>query len=226
MKKALGIVVAVVLLAAGGAGLVAGRLQAGEGGWFATPSARFATPTSGFKTDEIDVGDAEARTANPSIDVGELARLRIRVAAEDPEAPVFVGIGPKGKVEAYLNGAGYEEFERARLDPFGAVFRPVQGDAPKDPRAEGFWAASSAGAGERVVEWDESGGAWSLVVLRLDGRPGLSVTASMGLRFGFLVPAGAAGVAAGVLLLVFVLWPRRRAGAPGERTEFVSGGPA
>jgi hypothetical protein len=54
-------------------------------------------------------------------------------------------------------------------------------------------------------------GAWSVVVMRLDGRPGVDVDASIGLRFGFLLPAGLAALTGGTALLALAPGARRRA---------------
>ncbi|GAA3683506.1 hypothetical protein GCM10022224_055100 [Nonomuraea antimicrobica] len=52
-------------------------------------------------------------------------------------------------------------------------------------------AAASAGSGVRELEWDKpTYGAWPIVVMRLDDSPGVGISASVGLRFGFLLPAG------------------------------------
>ncbi|MGK5552789.1 hypothetical protein ACSNOI_14350 [Actinomadura kijaniata] len=200
---------AVPLLLAGSGSAVAAAAQAGSGGWFATPEYRFATPTAALKTDEIQVGADEAHAADPRPDVGEVARVRITVR---PAAgvPVFVGVGPRTEVEEYLRGGAHEEFVSARLRPFRATFRKAAG-APRlpAPAGRGFWVATSAGPGMRVLEWDKTSGAWSVVVMRLDGGPGVDVRTSIGLRFGFLLPAGAGALAAGTLLLVLALRPRR-----------------
>lgn len=195
---------ALLLLAACGF-LVAAGAQATSGGSFATPDHRFTTPTSALKTDEIDVGESSARAADPNPDLGELARVRIVIRPSDPAVPLFVGIGPKERVEAYLRDTAHDDFVSADLKPFRADFRRMPGHSrPADPTAQNFWAASSSGTGTRTLSWDKTHGAWSVVVMRLDGEPGVDVHGSIGLRFGFLLPVGVllALLAAATLVLI------------------------
>ncbi|WP_433338754.1 hypothetical protein [Spirillospora sp. CA-294931] len=194
-----------------GAGLTVGAgLQAGEGGYFGSGEHRFASSTAVLKTDEIQVGETTARADDPMPDLGEVARVKIVLAPSDPSVPVFVGIGPKDQVERYLRGVAHDRFVSAELKPFRASFERVAGAAPSAPAAQGFWGASSAGTGTRTLTWDKTKGPWSVAVVRLDGRPGLDVRAWVGLRFGFLLPAGLAALAAGAVLLLVAAWPTRR----------------
>jgi len=202
---------AVVLLLAGSGLALAAGFQAWSGGWFATSDHRFATPAAALKTDEIDVGMDEAHAADPDPDIGEAAKVRIEVRPADPTTPMFVGIGPKAKVEEYLRGGAYDEFVSARLSPFHATFRRANGTPRLAlPTDRGFWVATSAGTGPRHLTWNKTSGAWSVVVMRLDGTPGVDVQASIGLRFGFLAPAAAGTLLAGAVVLAFSPSVRRR----------------
>ncbi|MFG1999583.1 hypothetical protein ACGFNU_10600 [Spirillospora sp. NPDC048911] len=200
----------------GGLGFVAlASLQADEGGYFGTSEHRFATTATALKTDEIDVGSSSAHAADPSPDIGEIARVRIVATSADPNVPLFVGIGPKHEVENYLRGSAYDDFVSANLKPFRATFERVAGDArPAPPTSRSFWVASSTGTGTRTLKWDKTHGAWSVVVMRLDGKPNVDAKVSMGLRFGFLVPLGPVFLLAGAALTTFTLLRRRRQSAP------------
>ncbi|MEV4256222.1 hypothetical protein AB0J52_23940 [Spirillospora sp. NPDC049652] len=194
-----------LLLIAGAAAGVSALLQADAGGYFSTARHRFTTSGVALKTDEIDVGSSSAHAADPDPDIGEWARVRIKVEAVDPNVPVFVGIGPKDEVEAFLRGAAYDDFVSAELKPFQASFRHVPGAGhAADPTRRTFWVASSAGTGPRTLTWDKTHGAWSVAVLRLDGAPNVDVRASIGLRFAFLTPVSLVCLAAGLL------WPAWR----------------
>lgn len=209
------LVVGVLLLLAGGGTLLLAADQASTGGYSSSPEYRFTSTAAVLKTDEIDVGADRATAADPNPDLGELARVRIVVRPVDPDARLFVGVGSKRQVEAYLRGIEYDEFDGARLDPFEASFRRVPGEArTADPGRQSFWVATSAGSGTRTLEWDKTGGAWSAVVIRLDGA-GMDAHASVGLRFGFLLPAGTAVLIAGTaaLLLSFAGRGRERRAA-------------
>lgn len=202
-----------------GAGLtVAAGAQAASGGAFATPERRFVTPTAALKTDEIEVGSKTARAGDPKSDLGELATVKIVVRAADPRVPLFVGIGPKAQVESYLRGTLHEEFVSADLSPFTPVFRRLPGTpaVTVPPSRQRFWVASSSGSGTRTLTWDKTGGAWSVVVMRLDGGPGVDARASIGLRFGFLVPAALVTLAVGTAPLAWAIVVRRRRGTTGR----------
>lgn len=204
----LALVAAIVLLLIGlGAGGGA-LLQASEGGHFGTKEYRFTSQTSTLKTDEIEVGSSSARPDDPDMDIGELAEVRIKVRSVDPNAWLFIGIGPKQDVEDFLRGTAYDEFTGAQLDPFRADFRRVSGSQqPADPSAESFWVASATGTGTQKIAWDKSQGAWSFVVMRLDGGAdaGVDVHGSVGLRFGFLPVVSVAFLVAGAALLAGVI---------------------
>lgn len=213
-----GVLVGAVLALAGGGVVGLAFAQDAEGGYFSSPEQRFSTATAVLKSDEIAVDAESARAGDPSPDLGELATVRIAVQPVDPDVPVFVGIGPKADVERYLRDVPYEEFVRATFDPFRATFRQVPGSAAAaDPSGQPFWVATSTGTGARTVEWDKGGGAWSVVVVRLDGASGVDATASIGLRFGFLLPTGIGLLLAGAGLLLLALASGRRHAARAER---------
>lgn len=208
----LGVLSAVPLLLAGSGLAVAGAVQAASGGAFGTGERRFATSTAALKTDEIEVGAETAHAGDPTPDVGELAEVEIVVRPADPRVPLFVGVGPKARVESYLRGVSHEEFVSADLSPFVPVFKRLPGTSEAAaPSRQSFWAASSSGTGTRTLRWDKTGGAWSVVVMRLDGRPGVDAHASISLRFGFLPPAAIVTLGAGTALLVWGVRRRRAA---------------
>ncbi|MGH3241209.1 MAG: hypothetical protein ACRDNL_12585 [Spirillospora sp.] len=215
MKRAVVVIVTAAPLLLTGAGLAAAAgLQASSGGSFATPEQRFGTSAVALKTDEIEVGSETARAGNPMPDVGELAEVKIVVRAVDPGVPLFVGIGPKEQVEGYLRGVSRDEFVSAELSPFKPVFQRLPGAdrAVAPPSGQRFWVASSAGTGARTVKWNKTGGAWSVVVMRMDGRAGVDARASIGLRFGFLLPGAIVALAAGTVPIGWALVARRRRG--------------
>jgi hypothetical protein len=193
-------VMAIVLLLVGGALTWAGVAQRGEGGFFTTQTARLVTATSALVTDEIDV-DAR-RPANPGFDLGDLARVRIRATSARPDDAIFIGIGPAQQVDEYLRGTAYDEMASYEVNPFEVTYRRSSGGGrPAPPEAQHFWVASTTGTGGRSLEWDKRGGAWTAVAMNADGRPGINVTADLGLRFGFLFPLGIGLLACGALLV-------------------------
>ena len=130
------------------------------------------------------------------------AQLGIEV---DPDegTPVFVGVGPRDEVEAYLGDAIVDRIvqlrpvgglQTERVEPDGATHDP----AP--PATETFWAATDEGTPARLM-WTATAGKWSVVVMRADGRPGLHADGELGVRIDAIGPTGVALLVVGVLLL-------------------------
>jgi hypothetical protein len=209
---AAGALLALAGLAAAGAHVA----QQAEGGWFTGSTERFSTPTSVLVTDEILV--EEGRPGDPPTDLGELAEVRIRATPAEPGRAVFVGVGPKADVDAYLRGVAHDRMAGFDLEPFTVRFDRVPGGAAPAPAAQPFWVATASGAGTQTLLWDKTRGAWSAVVMNADGSPGVDVRADVGLRFGFLLPLGIALLAAGVLVAAgpFLLRRDRSANASGR----------
>jgi hypothetical protein len=187
-----------VLALTGIAALGAYAAQQAEGGYSTTPTETFSTPTSALVTDEILV--EAGRPGDSPTDVGDLAEVRVRAAPTEPGAALFVGIGPKAEVDAYLRGVAHDRMAGFALDPFTVRFDRQPGGTGPAPAAQPFWVATASGPGTQTVHWNKERGAWSMVVMNADGSAGVEVRADVGLRFGFLLPVGSALVTAGLLL--------------------------
>ena len=193
------LVAAGALLALAGLAAVGAHVaQQADGGWFASSTERFSTPTSVLVTDEILV--EEGRPGDPPTDIGELAEVRIQATPAEPGRALFVGVGPKADVDAYLRGVAHDRMAGFDLEPFAVQFDRAPGGPAPAPAAQPFWVATASGAGSQTLLWDKTRGAWSAVVMNADGSPGVDVRADVGLRFGFLLPLGVALLAAGLLL--------------------------
>src|SRR5262249_54296119 len=111
----------------------------------------------------------------------------------------------------------------AGLRPFRPRFERIPGAAQApSPNGRPFWVATSQGTGTRTLTWDKTHGAWSVVAMRLDGRPGVDVTAAIALRFGFLLPGAGGPLRAATVLLGSALTARARpepAPGPGQPPE-------
>lgn len=196
-----------VLLLLGGAALVAGAVgQSREGGFTGVGPAHFSTPTRALVTPEVEVGARSGQAADPGLDLGELAQVRIRARPDHEATPMFIGIGPTADVERYLAGAEHVEMVAYTTGPLEVSFDHLSGtQVPTDPTAQTFWVASSSGVGPLDLRWDKSQGAFSAVAMNLDGSPGVGVTADVGLRFGFLLPLGVGLLAGGAVVGVVAL---------------------
>lgn len=199
---------ALALLGAGGVGVWA-ETQRDSG--YVTPGGHtFSTSGSALATEETKLGSTGVGWLYaPTL----LGKIRIRVTPVGPASPLFVGIGPSSEVERYLTGTRHEVI----TDYFGGKAQVVDGGPSRSaPGAQRFWVASTAGPGPQNLFWKPADGSWTVVVMRTDGRPGISVHADLGARLpalpwvttGVLV-AGVIFLAGGVLLIVGAVRRRR-----------------
>jgi hypothetical protein len=198
------------LFAGGAAVLVADQLSRDDG--FVTTDVETLS-ADGYA---YVIGDVLVVAPGPDSDVLDdvLGDVRVRVAPEDANTPVFVGIARDRDVDAYLAGV-------ARTVPTEESFtgRDVPGSAPPTvPEDAGIWVESSVGTGEQELVVTPRAGRWSLVVMNADASPGVTVTGDVGVTLAWLTGAGIAlllvGAAALVGGVVLVTVGVRRASRP------------
>jgi hypothetical protein len=198
---ALLVLLALVLLGAGGTGLWADLTQR-DAGYVTTDVHEFSTSGSAVATEPTHLG-------SPGVgwlySPGLLGKVRIRVTPVSAGPALFVGIGRSSDVDRYLAGVNHTVIS----DFFGSKVETVDGGAPRSaPGTQRFWVAASSGPGARTLGWDPHGGSWTVVVMNADARPGIGVQADLGARMpavlwiaiGFLI-AGAVFLAGGGLLI-------------------------
>jgi len=196
------VLVALVLLGAGGAGIWADQTQR-EAGYATTGVHHFSTSGSALTTEETHLGSAGVGWLYAP---GLLGKVRIRVTPTSPGRALFVGIARAADVDRYLAGVNHAVV----TDFFGNKQKTVGGGPPPSPAgSQRFWAASADGSGPQTVVWKPSNGSWTVVVMNADGRPRLAVEADLGAKLpdllwialGLLI-AGAVLLSGGVLLIV------------------------
>ena len=166
-----------------------------------------ATGTYALTAEDIDLGSWGADAVPKDV----LGHVRIR--AERPGGrPVFVGIGPHGKVDAYLRGVAHAEV--TDLNP--PRYAISAGGAPRRaPSAERFWVASSAGSGRQAVSWKVEGGNWTIVAMTADGARPVVIDADVGAKVGWVLGVGIGLLVLGLLILagavVLIIAMARRA---------------
>ncbi|HTI33310.1 MAG TPA: hypothetical protein VL422_06490 [Miltoncostaea sp.] len=215
-----GAVAATIGLAAlaGGGALVGVHAGARDGdGFYATDTVALTTPTRALVADDLDV-DLDGATW--LMDDGRLGDLRL-TATGARDGPVFVGIGPRDDVAAYLRGVPQEP---ADFGDAGVTSEPRAGTrTPAPPAAQGFWAASATGTGRQTVVWPVESGDWSAVVMNADGAAGVRVETQLGVRTDLLLWIGIAALAAGGALAItgtaLIVSGRRRRRAPARADE-------
>jgi Domain of unknown function (DUF4389) len=195
-------------LLVGGCAIVAvDRTQRDEDGFLMSPTRDFATSTYAIVSDSADIDlDGPDWAAK-----GLLGTVRIH---SESDRPVFVGIAPDTDAAGYLDGFEHVVVSRIDDEPHYSE-RP--GGAPENPPGdETFWVASTAGAGEQVLDWEPESGSWSVVVMNADATRGVASELSIGaeldpaiwIGIGLLVAGGL--LAAGSALAITAGSRRRR----------------
>ncbi|HEX4692844.1 MAG TPA: hypothetical protein VH276_19245 [Solirubrobacteraceae bacterium] len=213
--------IALVLLLAGAGLLWASTANTDGNGWWTSGEHRYATSTRALTTQKLDIGADAPRWMFGSDHVGD---VRVRATPTSTATPVFVGVGPTRKVQAYLGQAARVELTDLDFDPFRADFTRREGDNSElaRPASQGFWAASSTGTGRRSVDWQIRRGSWSVVVMNANASPGVSVRLSASAKVplvhdvavGLLIAGGVIGTGAGILLALGSTGLRRRRPLP------------
>jgi hypothetical protein len=204
------VLVALVLLGAGGTALWADRTQR-EAGFVTTGVHTFSTSGSALVTEPVDLGSGwSGWLYSPTL----LGKVRIRVTPTEPGSRLFVGIGRSADVDRYLAGVErtvITDFWRSKTDAVGG------GKPEAPPGAQGFWVASTVGSGPQTLRWAPVDGSWTVVVMNATAGPGIHVDTDLGARLaavlwvaiGLLVTGLA--LLAGVALLIVAAVRRRRA---------------
>jgi hypothetical protein len=203
------LLVAVVLLAVGGAA-VWGLNHRDSSGYFSTGTETVTTSTYALASETLDMGPDPVAVLGKSV-----ATLRLQARSAQP---VFVGIGRADDVARYLARVRHTQVTDFDTDPFRLTSHTVAGASPPAPPAsQRIWRVQASGTGMQTIRWPFEKGKWSAVVMNADGSANVAVA----LRIGARVPAlqwVAIGLLAGgglVLLLggglVYVGARRRRA---------------
>lgn len=188
----IGAVLIVLALALGAVGSVlvwAHATQRDADGFFTSDSERLETVAHAITSDEIDLG-VRPGGRERRFDLGDLATVRLTIDPQT-ETPVFVGIGPEDDVDRYLDGVAHAEITDVDHDPFRVSYEFVEGGEPAArPGDEEFWVASVEGSGGQTLEWELESGQWAVVAMNADGSAGVSLDASVGVKAGWVLPAG------------------------------------
>jgi hypothetical protein len=173
----LAILLALVLLAAGGAGVYA-LTQRGDDDYFTSKVHRLASPTFAIASTSIDISDVPGWLANG------FATVRIQAIAPKP---VFIGIGSTDAVNGYLQRVPHTQITDFDTDPFRVKSHTVPGSAsPAPPASRQFWRAQASGAGTRTVTWSVESGKWSAVAMNADGSRNVLIAYTVGAKFSSL----------------------------------------
>jgi Domain of unknown function (DUF4389) len=201
----LAVLFALGLLAAGGT-LLWANTQKDADGYFHTGHHNFATDSYALESDDLDVGQDGPDWL---FEQGRLARIRIDGSSPQGKE-IFVGIGPKSQVDAYLEQVAHSVVTNVDFEPFRVSYRQEPGGAPSGPPSQqNFWAASASG-GSPTITWNVAKGSWVAVVMNADASQGVSADLAFGARVGWLlwvaiglIVGGALVLAAGAVMIFF-----------------------
>jgi hypothetical protein len=204
-KRIVAIVIGAFLVLIGLAVMVPGAVLLGAYGTLRDESGFVQTServvsTSGYALvspdAEFDMGAGDWQW----VPTGGQAAVRIEASSTGSE-PIFIGIGPSDKVEAYMAAVAHDEVVDYGWES-GVEYNHFEGGAPSSPPgAQTFWVARAEGEGAQSAEWTIEGGDWTAVVMNADGSTPVSANLSLGARFDILVPIGIAMTVVGVILL-------------------------
>ncbi len=193
------VLVGLVFLVAGGAGIYAHGERDGRG-YVTSDDHGLSTQTAAIVSDDLDVDlDGGELVTTPD----GLGRMSVEAHAKD-DRPVFVGIARTADVDRLLGGVAHTTVTDVDFDPFEASYRDSRGDArAKPPGDSTIWAASAQGQGAQRMTWDARDGDWSVVVMNADGTRGVDVDVSAGIKVpGWVAIAGWSAAGSGIVLLL------------------------
>lgn len=190
---------AAVLLVSGAIVALAYAFARDDDGYFTSPTQRIATGTPAITGEGLDLGDVHGNAGDwlaEAIDV----TARITVTAPQGER-LFVGIARQRDVDAYLARVAHDEVTDVHHDDVSYRRSPGADRAPP-PATKRFWAASAQGSGRQTVTWRPASGRWSAVVMRADGRAGVTADVSVGARSRAVLWVGLLLIGAGLVVAV------------------------
>jgi hypothetical protein len=180
------------LLGSGCALVAVDQTQRDDDGFVMSPTQGFSTPAYAIVSESADLDAEGAGWALDSF----LGTVRIR---SESDRPVFVGIGPAGEVTRYLGGVERDVVDDLDSDGDPEYSRRSGGAPSGPPGDETFWVASTAGAGERTLEWEPEDGDWRAVVMNEDASRGVSAELSIGAELDSILWIGIGLLVAGAL---------------------------
>jgi hypothetical protein len=174
-----------------------------ENGYVWSTEVHAATSAYALVSDDIHLD-----TAGVQLVVDKMVdSVRLEVTPIDRTDLLFVGVARSADVRDYLRGVAYRQVGALGqggtawgwLGPGVTTNRP--GTAPAAvPGDLGIWLSQSIGLGTRTVTWPVAEGDWLIVIMKADGRPGLSVTARTGAEAPHLD-----SIAIGIILVAICL---------------------
>ena len=115
--------------------------------------------------------------------------IRLEATGARSTDEVFIGIAATDDIEAYLDGAAFDEI--TSFDNREPVYAPRPGDVAVDaPTDQTFWVAEASGPGVQQLDWEARNGNWSVVVMNADGSAEVAADVTVGVSSDAVLPIG------------------------------------
>lgn len=189
-------------------------LSGDDAGYDMGPEYTVRSDASAIVSDRVDL------TPPPEPGRMLLATVRFNVRTLDGR-PVFVGVGPSDDVARFLSGVAYDRIVDVDESGTQLTVQRIAGGASSPPASQTFWDLGATTASEQTVTWDVREGEWSVVIMDAEGRPGIAVGVSVGVRMSGAVWIGAGLLLIGLLLALAALFVFRA--EPGGRSASSAG---
>jgi hypothetical protein len=199
----LGVLLAILGLGLTGAAATLGAvaLQQRGGEYITSPTERLQVSTYAITSEQLDVVIDDGLP--PADRSGSIASFMLRGTSAVAGQDLFLGVGPRDEVAAYLANVERSELTQVRFDPFEVTYRTVAGSSvPALPGAQSFWTVSAQGPGTQQIEADLRSGRWTSVIMNADASLPVAVDLQAGVRSRFLAPVSLGSLIAGIALLV------------------------
>jgi hypothetical protein len=164
------------LLGAGAFGLWADTTQRDDAGFVHTTDETYSTSTSALVVEPVEIWAEGPRWLLPDRVIG---KARVTVTGAQTGQSLFIGIGPRSDVLAYLQDSAYERVEHIGGDDSPDYRRHAGTAVAAAPTEQSFWSASGTGTGSATLTWTPQNGSWALVAMQADGSPGVAVSADL-----------------------------------------------
>lgn len=165
--------------------------------FFVSDANRLETGSYAIVVDSVVVDEAPSWVFDWLTDV-----LDVRIAATSSTGDdLFMGMAGSADVEAYLEGAAYDEVITLDLDPVEVDYRSHAGTAKLAvPGEQGFWVVSAEGAGTQTLDWVIESGTWSFLLANADAGSGVSADLVFGVKIASITTLMWVGFGIGLIL--------------------------
>jgi hypothetical protein len=181
-----------LLVIAGIALVVVHLTQRDNGGYYTSSAVQVGAPGYAVTTEGLDIGSL------PGAVTDAIGRVRVKVRDNNGQA-LFVGIGRRSDVDAYLGGVRRSEV--TDVDGHNISYKLHSGGPPAGPPAgRSFWEASRSGTGQITVTWKVKGGTWVIVLMNANGAAPVSATVSVAANTNLVLWIGIGLLVLGLIL--------------------------